>query len=177
MSEDAYVARWSGLLYIFVALAALFTVVSPLYALTHECQLELTKGQEIWKTSLHDLRTPDFAAFLGAAMLPRGIWLAVLWEVLKLAQHYRLGRIFEESNARRLARIGSLLVAMGVIQCVMEPIVTYFLYWRGISPWLGDMTLIDVIQPDYVMAGLFFLIFGNVMRRAVELEETRRLIV
>jgi hypothetical protein len=175
--EDAFFARWTGVLHALVALAALFTVASPLFALAHECPLELRQGQDVWKMDLRDLHAVDFAAIAGLSLAPRIVWLVVLWEVSGLARCYRRGHIFEECNARCFIRLGGLLTVMGTMHCIIAPISIYYLYWRGVSPWLGEISLIQQIQLDYIMAGLFFVIFGNVMRHAIELEENHRLIV
>jgi hypothetical protein len=93
------------------------------------------------------------------------------------ARRYRKGQIFEEENARRLVRLGLALAAIGVLNTLSLPIFNMLLYWRGVSPWLADMPFILVFEPDYVMAGLFFVILGKIMRRGSELEERDRSIL
>jgi hypothetical protein len=66
---------------------------------------------------------------------------------------------------------------MGILHFVTYPAINYFLFWRGISPWLGDMPGLFLFRIDYLMAGVLFFVLGKIMRRASELEETDRLMI
>lgn len=165
------------MLRILSVVTALFTIASPVYALSHECPITLLKGQEEWKIDLFALGWFDFLAVFTVVMLPKFAWLASLFNILMLARRYEHGRIFDQANARRFVRIGECLVLVGLLDCMIAPFINYFLYWRGISPWVGDMPLAYVVQPNYVAAGVFFVVMGKVTQRAFELQEDNRLIV
>ena len=82
-------------------------------------------------------------------------------QVFRLARNYRAGQVFGEINARCFVRIGMALGLIGVFETIYFPFINYFLYWRGISPWLADMPWLAVIRPNMFLAGLFFFVLGK----------------
>jgi hypothetical protein len=98
-------------------------------------------------------------------------------QIGRLAFFYRQGAIFELRNAQCFMRLGGAFVALAILATVNVPLINIFLYWRGISPWLGEMPLLFMIEFDYLMAGVFFFVIGKIMRHGNELEESDRMIV
>jgi hypothetical protein len=179
MQKDIYLARWSNVLAAMAILAAVITGLALAYPLIFNGPIVLAKehGAEIWKTQLLDMPVFERFTVLIVLYLPSFAWLYAVLQVFRLARNYHAGQIFGEANARCFVLIGIALGVMGIVETVYFPILNYFLYWRGISPWLADMPWLAVIRPDMFMAGLFFFILGKIMRRASDLEENDRLMI
>ena len=179
MQEDIYLARWSNLLAAMAVLAAAITAAALAYPLIFDGPIVLAKehGAEVWKTQVLDIPVFERLTVLIALYLPSFAWLYVVLQIFWLARNYRAGQIFAESNARHFMQIGVALALMGVFETIYFPFINYFLYWRGISPWLADMPWLAFIRPDMFTAGLFFFVLGKIMRRASSLEENDRLMI
>jgi hypothetical protein len=179
LSKDIHLTRWSNLLTVMAVFTAVLTVMTAFYPLIFNGPLGLVKdnGAKVWTTTVQELPVFERLTVVFTSALYNFAWLYALVQIVRLARHFRAGHIFAEANARCFVRIGAALGLMGILQTLTYPLLNYFLYWRGISPWLGDMSLLDTIHPDYVMAGVFFFVLGKIMRRASELEESDRLMI
>jgi hypothetical protein len=178
MAADTFLTRWITVLYVTAAIAGLFDIIAPLSDLLDpDFKLVLTHGIDKQTIMGRDLPTYDLLAISAFVLVSHIVWLMAIVEAVRLARHFQCGHIFEERCARCLIRIGYIVVAFGFVDSFTAPVFQHFLYWRGISPWLMDAPLIYTLQPDAVMAGLFLIILGSVMRRAAALEENNRLIV
>ena len=179
MSKDIHLTRWSNLLTVMAVLTALLTVVAAFYPLIFNGPVGLFKdgGAKIWTTTVQELPLFERLTVVFIEALSNFAWLYALLQIVRLARSYRAGHIFGEANARCFVRIGVALGLMGILQTLTYPVLNYFLFWRGVSPWLGDMPALFTIHPDYVMAGVFFFVLGKIMRRASELEESDRLMI
>ena len=100
-----------------------------------------------------------------------------LLQLFRLARHFRQGRIFDENNSKLLMRLSYVLAIITAIDAVTAPILSVMFYWRGVTPWLSDLPVFELIEPTYVLAAIFFFILAKVMSRAVELEKESRLYV
>ena len=110
-------------------------------------------------------------------MLPNFAWMYAVVQMAKLAIAYRSGDIFQKSAPRRFMKIGIGLVVMGIFNMLVLPAITYLFYYRGISPWLADMSFLTVFEPDLLVAGCFFFVLGKIMHYGVALQEADRLTV
>jgi hypothetical protein len=179
VEKDIYLTRWSNLLAGMAILAAIITSLALAYPLVFNGPLILMRehGADIWKTQIFDIPVFERVVVLFILYLPSFAWLFAIAQVFAIARNYITGAVFAEYNARCFVRIGIALAAMGVAETVYYPMINYFLFWRGISPWLADMPLLVVLRPDMFMAGLFFYVLGKIMRRASALEENDRLMI
>lgn len=177
--RDAHLARWSLALMAMVFFAAVLDVAVPIYEFFYGVVgLVKDQGKTVWVTQVSALPLVDRFSFILGTEFDNIVWLYVLLQVWLLAQYYRSGSIFEERNATCFMGVGFGLWIMGIMQSFEYDAVNYYFYWRGISPWLGDTPpILFLIRIDMLMAGLFFFVLGKIMRRAIELEETNRLIV
>lgn len=162
-----------------VLLAAIINIAEPIYEYFYGLVgLVKDEGKTIWTTLISELPFVDRIASITLSSLDSLAWLYVLLQIWRLARYYQNGHIFEERNALCFMRVGMGLCIMGFLQTAEYPVGAHYLYWRGISPWLADMPpIVFAIRADLLMAGVFFFVLGKIMRRAVELEETNRLIV
>ena len=60
---------------------------------------------------------------------------------------------------------------------VVLPAIASFLFARGAAPWLADMPLWGLIEPDLFMASAYFYVLGKIMQRGAALEELAELTV
>lgn len=178
VSSDAYLARWSSVLYVMIALTMLYYLVSAVRFLAGAVgRITLVNAQEVWSIATGELPLFERGVLFCIVGLADIVLLYGFLQLYRLARNFRRGQIFEEYNARLLIRTGCALVAMGLLNAVSFTLARHYLYWRGISPWLGDASITYGIKHNYVMVGLFLFILGQVMRRAVELEESNRSII
>jgi len=179
LEKDIYLARWSNLLAAMAILAATITMIVLIYPLIFDGPIVLATdhGAKVWNTKLFDIPVFERFTVLILLYLPSFAWLYVVLQVFRLARNYRDGQVFGEINARCFVRIGAALALIGGFETINVPFVAYFLYWRGICPWLADVSWLHLIQPNMFMAGLFFFILGKIMRRASALEENDRLMI
>jgi hypothetical protein len=175
--QDRYLARWSRSLTLLIAAAALFSIAAPVYLAADGQAFIFVSGEKTWRFMFSDLPWLDRIVFLPLISSTKIVWLYGLYQIYRLARQYRRGQIFDDANARRFVLLGVALAVIGVLDMAVYPIANVFLYWRGISPWLADMPFLLVFSPDYLMAGLFFIILGKIMRRGSDLEERDRSIV
>lgn len=176
-SKDRQLARWSAALYVMAAVTALFTLSRDMRYLSGNCDIVVLKGQEIWSATSGHLKPLDFAALYILALPQTLAWLYFLLQISRLARYYRQGRVFEEGNALCFIRGGRALAAIGIIGFFSLTGSICFLYWRGTTPWLGDIETPYGIHYNFVLVGLFLFIWGKIMHRAAELEANNRLIV
>lgn len=178
-SQDKKIMRWSTFLFVMVIFALVINVAALIYPTIYDVPISISKnsGKDIWNTTASALPILDFTVVIALNSFASVAWLYGLLQIGRLAKHYRGGRIFEEHNAVCFIRLGIALVFVGIGNSLNYPIANLFLYWRGVTPWLGDMPPLFLVQPDYLMAGVFFFVLGKIMRRANELEETNRLII
>jgi hypothetical protein len=179
LKDDIYLRRWCNILAamaIFTALVTSIAIFAPLFV---DAPIGLVKngGAQSWVTVFSGLPLVDRLTILFIHSFEPAVWLYAVLQIFRLARNYRGGQIFGEANARCFIRIGAALGLMGILHFVTYPAINYFLFWRGISPWLGDMPGLFLFRIDYLMAGVLFFVLGKIMRRASELEETDRLMI
>jgi hypothetical protein len=177
--RDAHLARWSLALMAMVLIAAALNISFPIYEFFYGLTgFVKDEGKTVWTSLISALPLIDRFAITLFTELDSVVWLYVLLQIWLLARYYRSGRIFEECNAVCFMKVGQGLCIMGIVQSFEYHAVNHYLFWRGISPWLGDTPpVLFAVRVDMLMAGLFFFVLGKIMRRAIELEETNRLIV
>lgn len=175
--KDPCLARWSSILFGFAILTAAISFYAPLTILWQDQPILLAKGTEIWKSTIYTLPKLDAAMIIAISLLPQAPWLYGLYQIMRLARNYRQGKIFSRTNSAYFIKLGYAIFVMGLISALIYPILNMLLFYRGISPWLGDMDTMTFIQPDLLMAGIFFLVIGKIMQRGTELEETDQLTV
>jgi hypothetical protein len=179
VSKDIQLIRWSNVLAAMAILAAVITLIGMAYPLFFGGAVALAKdhGATFWSTPIGSLPLFERSVVMFITYLDSFAWLYAVRHILLLASNYRTGRVFGEANARSFMRIGVALGLIGVFNTLTYPFLNYFLFWRGVSPWLGDLSWLHLVQPNYLTAGLFFFILGKIMRRAGELEESDRLMI
>ena len=158
-------------------LTGVLVVVGPLTLLFQDVPIVLARGTEIWKTDLQSLPPAIALAMLAILLMPLVAWLYGVAQVVRLARQYRGGHVFDAPNTTRFVRLGAALMVMDVLNALVMPAVNYLLHGAGISPWVADMPLLALLQPDLLMAGVFFVVLGKIMRRAAELERSDRLTI
>lgn len=179
MPQDAQFIRWSNVLYVMAIITAVVDAAVPFYILIYDLPLTFAKGngQEHWSFTVMTLPLVARVIVFSILCSTNVAWLYGLLQVLRLARYYRQGIIFDKRNALCFLRLGVAFGIMGIVGTLAYPATNIYLYWQGISPWLADMPLLFILQPDYLMAGVFFFVLGKIMKRAGELEESDRLIV
>ena len=71
----------------------------------------------------------------------------------------------------------AILVLMALSRTLIQPIISYYFYWRGISPGLADLKLVLNIDLDLLMIGLIFFVIAKIMERASEINEENQLTI
>jgi hypothetical protein len=175
--QDITLHRWSGVLLMLAILTIVISFIAPVVLLSGDAPLILAKGADIWRTTLSQLPRFEGALCVVITSLPNIAWVYCVVQILLLARLYRSGKVFTQENTRYFRRIGVGLTLMGFLSALMLPIIGYMLYYRGISPWLPDMPLLTLFEPDLLMAGVFFYVLGKIMQRGVELQENDDLTV
>lgn len=175
--HDKKLARLSGTLLVLAYVTALLSIIAPLALLTDSSPIVLAKGSEIWKTTLGELPLLEGGLCVFLLLLPDMVWVYAVIQIARLAHYYRRGFIFEYRNTQCFVHIGGALIVMGIVGNLAMPLVNYLFYYRHISPWLADMPLLAVMEPDLIMAGAFFYVLGKIMRRGAELQDDERLTV
>lgn len=177
MTHDALLKLWSNILISLALLSGLFSILDPLSLVFDNLPLTLAKGTETWQINMHDLPAMDAAIVIAAFVLPQFMWILAVWQVALLARYYRAGSIFGEHITPRYTRIGIFLVIMGILESLILPVIGLWFYTRKLCPWLPDMPIETIIQPDLVMAGAFFFILGKIMHHGNELQKTDQLTI
>lgn len=175
--NDVTLSRWSGVLLVLAVLTGLQSIFSPLSWLFGGTPIILTKGDEIWRSTFQMLPRFDAWVLLGLILLPQLAWVAGVWQVGKLAHSYRRGILFDLKVTQCYMRMGAAWTMMGVLATIDYPVLNYVLYWDGVTPWVADMPLLEIVQTDLIMAGAFFFVLGKIMRRGVELQDSFSLTV
>lgn len=174
---DVYIVRWSNILSVLVVLAALLTIVLIVKFALNDGKIFLMHDEQIHIFFLTDLAWPEFCVAVACVFSVEITWMCGLLQLFRLARHFRQGRIFDENNSKLLMRLSYVLAIITAIDAVTAPILSVMFYWRGVTPWLSDLPVFELIEPTYVLAAIFFFILAKVMSRAVELEKESRLYV
>lgn len=179
MPKDIRLIRWSNLLLALAIICALLAVAVPVYIIFSDAPIVLLKenGKTAWNTTFNALPAVDRVVVFALTFSSSVAWLYGLLQIARLAVFYRQGAIFEFRNARCFIHLGGAFVIIAILETVTGPLINVFLYWRGISPWLGSMPVLFAIKFDYLMAGVFFFVLGKIMIYGNELEESDRMIV
>ncbi len=174
---DMTLRRWSGVLLMLAGLTIIISFIAPLVLLSGDAPLVLAKGADVWRTTLSQLPLLEASLCVVVTSLPNVAWVYCVVQILLLARLYRAGKVFTQENSRYFRRIGIGLTVMGFLSVLVLPVIGHLLYYRGISPWLPDMPLLAVFEPDLLMAGVFFYVLGKIMQRGTELQENEDLTV
>jgi hypothetical protein len=177
MAGDQELRRWSLVLTVLAAVTLAWTALEPLTLFWDDGPIALARGTEIWSTSLRALPGLDRAVVLIVTLLPQVAWVFGVAQVFRLARRYASGRVFDLANTGCFVRLGASLVAMGLMQPAIVPVLARWLNARGIAPWVPDASLLQLFEPDLIMAGAFFFVLGKIMRRGTELQESDRLTI
>lgn len=177
MSYDLHLTRWSAILFWFAVMTVLLCLCEPLALLFSDAPIALAKGTEVWSSSLNALPATDVAFILMVLLAPQCAWLVAVIQVAYLAGNYRRGIVFDRRNAGRFLRIGIALAVMGVLHMLVMPFIGYWVFHRGLCPWLPDMPFLAIAEPDLMMSGIFFFVLGKIMQRGAELQESEDLTV
>lgn len=175
--EDKELKRWSGILLFLGYATAVMSILGPLSLLSKDAPIILARGKEVWSTTFSQIGGVDGAVVLILALLPTAAWVYAVFYIVQLARHYQAGRVFAVGNTGCFLRIGAALAAMGVLDMAVYPLSNLWLFYRGITPWLGDMPILALFDPSLIMAGAFFYVLGKIMARGVALEDNDRLTV
>lgn len=175
--KDPCLTRWSNILFYMALITALLSLYGPLSMIWVDSPIVLAKGTEIWQSTFHKIPKPDLWLMIGIITLPMAAWIYGITQIMLLAKNYRVGKIFGADNSKFFVRLGLAMMVMGLFDSLTYPAINYLLYYRHISPWLGDMDIFTFAKPDLLMAGIFFLVIGKIMQRGAELEETDQLTV
>lgn len=175
--QDKKLILWSRILLILAWITVIISLAGPLYMVLSNAPMVLAKGDEIWKTTMSQIPAMEGYLCLFILMLPNFAWVYAVANIAKLAKFYQKGQVFEEQNTRCFIKIGIALCIMGVLSALVLPAVNYLFYYRNITPWLSDMPLFALLNPDLIMAGAFFYVLGKIMQRGAELQDNERLTV
>ena len=163
---------------VFALATVAFNLIVPITFIVEGDQpLVFAKGQELFKFTLGELPAFERTVIFAVLFIPALIWVYGVLQIVRLALSYRTGEVFAARNSGYFIVLGIVLVVIGICDALAYPIVNIFMYERGISPWLGDIRLLQTLEPDMIMAGLFFVILGKIMRRGAELQEFDRLTI
>lgn len=178
IGKDKALFRWSTVLLVLAFVTLLANILGPLSLILDGTDpLVLAKGDDLWKFTLGELKAWDRVVVFTTLVLPSLIWVLGVLQIGQLALLYRGGKVFEQANVRCFLRLGTILVVSGILESLVYPAINHYLFARGISPWLADMKLLFTLEPDLIMAGMFFFVLGKIMQRGVELQEFDRLTV
>lgn len=175
--HDTALSRWSNALLWLAYATIIISMITPILSIKSDAPLILIKGTELWKTTLGNLPFLDAVLCITIQILPTVAWMFCVTNIIALARLYRQGIIFESTNTRCFVRIGIGLMMMGILSAIVFPIINYLLFIRGVSPWLADMQILALCEPDLIMAGVLFFLLGKIMQRGKDLEEFDRLTV
>jgi len=168
---DRKLIWWSTALLLLAIAAAAQSVIGPLSLLADGNPVVLKNGPEIWQFTFQSLQRMDATILTVIILLPQVAWISAAWQVARLAIHYRRGGFFSPIITTCFLRLGMALAAMGALDSLAYPAVDYIFYWRGVSPWLGDVPVLAILRLDLMMAGAFFFILGKIMTRGKELQD------
>jgi len=166
--------RWSNILILLGYITAFISLVSPFFILFGDVPIVLSKNGEIWKTDFHHFAPADALICFFIIILPTFAWLFAVIQILCLANYYKKGCIFSYPNTRCFLRIGIALVVLGILSNIVSTLLNYYLYYRNISPWLGDIYWLELCDPGFVMAGIFFIVLGKIMNYGTQLQDNER---
>jgi hypothetical protein len=176
-SRDIYIVRWSNVLSVLVILAALLTIILIINFTFYDGKIGLLHDKKVYVFFIKNLSWPEFYTTIMCIFSVELTWMLGLLQLFRLARHFRHGRIFDEDNSRHLMRISYVLVAVTIIDALTPPIISAIFYWRGVTPWMSDIPMLELIEPAYVLAAIFFFILAKVMSRAADMERESRLYV
>lgn len=177
-ARDGPLYKWATVLMVLALIALAFSLFALGMGLFgSDAPLVLNKGMEVWKTSLHDLKTFDYSVIYTLLALPEIAWVYCVLQMTKLAVYYRKGWVFEHQNVICFVNIGKGLIIMGITSAIIYPAIAFFLYFREVSPWLADIPWLASFDPDLIVSGTFFFVLGKIMARGVELATLDRLTV
>lgn len=177
MDSDATLTRWSKILLLLAVATALQSVAEVVALFLGDGPIVLARGGELWRTSFGELPAFETTAVAAIVLGPQLAWVFVAFQVGKLAVNYRRGNLFDASASRCFLRIGAGLAVMGALDTLAYPALNHLFYWRGISPWLANQSVLAELRLDLIMAGAFFFILGKIMTRGAELQDLERFTV
>ena len=113
--------------------------------------------------------------FSALTAVPVAIGLAVVWQLDRLLATYQKGVILTAGNARRIHRVGVLLMSWCAVEAgigVLARLLLGILQLRYAVEWDAF-----VIHLEWFLAGFIVLIVGHAMRAASEVAEEAALTV
>lgn len=160
-------------LFLLIGATAVLSLANTAFVFQSDLPISLVINGEVWTRQVSDFATPDRVMVFALIELASLSWFWALFNMWRLAKLYKDGQYFTPKNSRRFVGIGYALITMSVLQTLLVPVVSWYLYSREIidefADW--DISLIFLSEIDLLTAGLFFLLIGTIMERAIKMQE------
>ena len=118
---------------VLVILGAVWTIFSSLHiVLFGQFQGAVPTDQGFRDFQFNELTWTTRIQIMLVMFIPGGCWLIALSQIWFMAGHFLQGRIFNPAPLKNLERFGWILVAMGVANLTVEPLIASTLNASGL---------------------------------------------
>lgn len=158
------------LLRALVLVAAAVSMVETVYIFFSDFPLALPIDGEVWTKPVSELTVHDrfvLFAFIEIATL---FWFSVLYQFWRLCGLYAQGLFFTALNARCFKYIAWAIIGMSLVDSVEVYAIGAYLTAQGIIPMMPDVEFFLLLETDFLVAGLFFLLIAKIMERAAVMQ-------
>lgn len=166
-------AQMINLLFLLIAATAVLSIVETVFVFQSDFPISLMIDDEVWTRKVSDFALTDRIVVFALIEVASLSWFWALFNMWRLAKLYKDSHYFTRRNSMCFVGIGYALITMAVLQTILAPIVSWYLYSRDIIDAMADwdISLIFFGELDLLTAGLFFLLIGAIMERASKMQE------
>ncbi|KIC13644.1 DUF2975 domain-containing protein [Leisingera sp. ANG-DT] len=165
-------ANMISILHVLIGATAFASLAETVYVFHSDLPIALQINGEVWIQKVSEFSISDRGVVFSLVELSEAAWFWTLYNMWCLAGLYRRGQYFTPQNSQCFLRIGYALIVMAVLDTLLVPALSGYLYYRGITEGLVDMDIALIVSElDLMTAGLFFLLIGAIMDKASNMQE------
>lgn len=165
-------ARLIGLLHLLIGGTAIVSMVQTVYVFQSDLPLVLEVNGEYWTRKISEFVFTDRLVIISLIQMSELAWFWALYKMWSLARLYSGGQFFTPQNSQCFIGIGNALMLMAVLETLLVPALSGYLYGRGVIDSFVDLDLALLFSGiDLMTAGLFCLLIGSIMEKASALQE------
>lgn len=153
-------SRMVTLLRVLVYVLMIFHLVGIVGAFVSDQDIYLEIGGTLWQQKLSAFSITDQVMIALIMLLPTGVLMWGLYQLIKLCRLFDTGIIFAPETTQGFKRFAIALIILSILETLATPLLVGYLWVRESIPAFPDFELlntIDILETDLFAFGVLFL--------------------
>lgn len=171
MHKEEKLENFTKWLRVVIALTIMALIIEVLFIFLSDVPITLKIDGEYWTKNLASFSLYDHLFITVAINVLNILWLGILLVFWRLCSLYARNQVFTVENALCFSKIGWLLIGMFIWDVLKSPLIGAYLIMQGITNNMPDWDLVLLLNWDYLVPGLIFILMSKIMKYAAMMRE------